>query len=57
MNKTAQIKQKTEKGEIYLYDKTRFVLNVRKKLIFVKSWLKLSGAQLLAISLKYYFHA
>jgi len=57
MNKTAQIKQKQGKETIYLYDKTRFVLNVRKKLIFVKSWLKLSGAQLSAISIKYYFHA
>ncbi|EJL84581.1 hypothetical protein PMI17_03939 [Pantoea sp. GM01] len=42
---------------IYLYDKAGFVLNVRKKLIFVKSWLKLSGTQLSAMSIKYYFHA
>jgi hypothetical protein len=45
------------KEAFYLYDKASFVLNVKKKLIFVKSWSKLSGAQLSAMSIKYYFHA
>jgi len=43
-------RQKSSKKEreeaFYLYDKAGFVLNVRKKLIFVKYWLKLSEAKL-----------